>query len=187
MGKGNNPWENSRDQDGYSEGSEGYWWDQLSWRNPECRDCRKFRSYSCSLLDCVPSLGKSSSYPHTVKTCWLWCKWGRWRTGPERGCRNQIFNWLPRELWEPVIPNPVENPQEHPSLISPPLPFSATLGVLGLGSRPYSSFPLCERWKFRFHFSWHWRLLSLFRAGEMVVRCLCSVLISVRLLPEVVF
>lgn len=56
--------------------------DQLSWRNPECRGCRKFQAYSCSLLDSVPGLGNPSSCPHTVEICWLPGKWGRWRRDP---------------------------------------------------------------------------------------------------------
>lgn len=187
VGKGSNPWESSRDQDGRSEGSGGYWWHQLSWRNLECRGCRKFRSYSCSLLDCVPGLGKPSSYPHAVKTCWLWCKWGRWRTGLEKRLQKPNIQRAANRTVGASHPHPVEYPQGHPSPTSPPLPFSTSPGVLGLGSRPYSSFPLLERWKFKFRFSWHWRLLALFRAGEMVVRGLCYVLISVQLLPEVVF
>lgn len=132
-GKRHNPWENSRDQGGHSEGSGGYWWDQLSWRNLECRGWRKFWSYSCSLLDCVPGLGKPGSYPHTVKTCWLWCKWGRWRTGLEKRLQKPNIQLAANKTVGASYPHPVEYPQGHPSPTSPPLPFSTSPGVLDWG------------------------------------------------------
>lgn len=173
-------------------------WDRLSWRSPECRGCWKFQTYSCSLLNSVPGLGNPSCCPHTVETCWLPGKWGRWRRDPSickgRDCRNQIFNRL-LSSW---------GSQLSPVLLKSAPRNIVTTFIALLQSHLYSYSAHCLGfldWRVGHIAPSHFlrggslsfvssgiesSFYSLFWAGEIVVRCLCYVLSLYIMLLEVV-
>lgn len=130
-------------------------WDQLSWKNPECRGSG---NSELTLVDfCTVSQAWETLAPfHTMETCWLPGK--NEGSGEEanplqgRGCRNQICNQLPKELWKPDIlnftksvPRSIHGSFSGSSTISPPLPFNISPGVLECSVGHVAPFPPSER------------------------------------------
>lgn len=163
-------------------------WDQLSWRSPECRGCRKFQTYSCSLLDRIPGLGNPSCCLHTVETCWLPGKWGRWRRdpsicregtvgtkfskGPYRAVgasyRQSCWKVLPGTSWRLFISllqsHLYSYSAHHLGFLDWRVGHIAPSHFLRGGSLSFVSSGIESSF------------YSLFWAGEIVVRCLCYVL-----------
>lgn len=131
-------------------------WDQLSWKNTECRG---LGNSELTLLDFwTASQAWEILAPfHTMETRWL--PGENEGSGEEanplqgRGCRNQICNQLPRELWKPDIlnltasvPRSIHGSFSSSSTISPPFPFSISPEVLEYSVGHVAPFPPSKRW-----------------------------------------